>query len=835
MSSTGPVATATNGDLGYSNRGQHVNGAQSAQAAGTHPALDEKFSSPGNNNNTMEPLNGMTQTFEHVTQGANGVGAGPGAIGTTNHLQVLCGPLLNYKRMSDAPSGGSTWHGSVLIVAKPGQLQPELQLSCGGPVAGVSNANAKTNTNANVNGVNGVNGGPQGRNNTDSNGYGHEGVNGVGQNHLNGGPPSRSFPGVKLYADPAKTFWRFEIDLPLQQFESRWQYTIPSMQFSDSAKNGTDHTKSFYVPSEKDSMRMMFHSCNGFSVGTDEEFWSGTALWHDVLRTHERKPFHVMIGGGDQIYNDGVRAKGPLKPWTDIASPRKRRDFPFSEELRAQCDEYYFENYAQWYGAEPFASANASIPQINIWDDHDIIDGFGSYTDHFMQSHVFRGIGGIAHKYYMLFQHHFPPPVSTFTSEAPQTTKSQGTGGTGADPGQLGDTFVMQEKHEDPSWIIGSKPGPYVAERSRSLYMQLGHKVAFVGLDARTERTRHQINYPETYDLVFQRLNTELAHKAGQIKHLVVLLGVPIAYPRLIWLENILTSPIIGPIRFLNKRFGVAGGLFNSFDGQVDLLDDLDDHYTARQHKKERKELMHRLQNLAAQYSVRVTILGGDVHLAAVGRFYSNPKLHLPTEHDHRYMANIVSSAITNKPPPKAVANMLASRNKIHRLDHDTDETLMDLFDKPPGGVPKAANKNHSTMPSRNYAILTETGGVASTNGQAVNVETQNGASAVNGSSLAAKKATGKNGHSFLNTAEEGAGSSHAAAEGFEPSDRGGPHGLDVCIKVEINNSDKQGHTMGYGLSSQFTTPSRLSVLNWLTVSHQLVPALDMTKTPSHA
>jgi hypothetical protein len=44
----------------------------------------------------------------------------------------------------------------------------------------------------------------------------------------------------------------------------------------------------------------MFHSCNGFSVGTDEEAYSGTPLWSDVLRQHEEKPIHVMIGGGDR-------------------------------------------------------------------------------------------------------------------------------------------------------------------------------------------------------------------------------------------------------------------------------------------------------------------------------------------------------------------------------------------------------------------------------------------------------------------------------------------------------------------------------------------------------
>lgn len=66
--------------------------------------------------------------------------------------------------------------------------------------------------------------------------------------------------------------------------------------------------------------------------------------------------------------------------------------------------------------------------------------------------------------------------------------------------------------------------------------------------------------------------------------------------------------------------------------------------------------LVERFQALAAEFSVRISILGGDVHLAAVGRFYSNPRLGIPISADHRYMANIISSAIVNKPPPNVSA-----------------------------------------------------------------------------------------------------------------------------------------------------------------------------------
>jgi hypothetical protein len=55
------------------------------------------------------------------------------------------------------------------------------------------------------------------------------------------------------------------------------------------------------------------------------------------------------LGGGDQIYNDGIRVNGPLRPWTDIGNPKKRRDFPFPEDLRKECDDYYVNNYIRWY------------------------------------------------------------------------------------------------------------------------------------------------------------------------------------------------------------------------------------------------------------------------------------------------------------------------------------------------------------------------------------------------------------------------------------------------------------------------------------------------------
>jgi len=286
-----------------------------------------------------------------------------------------------------------------------------------------------------------------------------------------------------------------------------------------------------------------------------------------------------------------------------------------------------------------------------------------------MQTPVFTGIGAVAFKYYMLFQHQ-SVPAETETTE--------------------------------PSWVLGKNPGPYIKERSRSVFMHLGRQVAFLGLDCRTERQRDEIFTEDSYDIIFDRLEDEIVK--GETKHLIVLLGVPIAYPRLNFLENVLTSRLMDPIKAMG-RAGMLGNFINKFDGGVEILDDLDDHWTAKHHKEERNWFIWQLQHIAAEKSVRVTILGGDVHLAAVGQFFTNKKLNVPKDKDHRYMLNVVSSAIVNTPPPDMMADIINKRNKIHHLDSYTDENMVPIFSHGVDG--KKRNNNH-LLPHRNWCSIRE-------------------------------------------------------------------------------------------------------------------------------
>lgn len=181
--------------------------------------------------------------------------------------EIICGPLLNYRRMD-----ADRWYGSVLVVAKGGgktqSFAPHLILR---PAGSADTQHAIPE----ANGVNGTNG--------TVNGEGSNGANGAGAN-------STEIQGQCLYSDPRNTFWAFDLSLPLSQAEAKWEYLIPDMRFS-SIRPDRYH---FFVPAVNESMRIMFHSCNGFSVGTDEDAWSGPALWNDVNRHHKERPFHVM-------------------------------------------------------------------------------------------------------------------------------------------------------------------------------------------------------------------------------------------------------------------------------------------------------------------------------------------------------------------------------------------------------------------------------------------------------------------------------------------------------------------------------------------------------------
>jgi hypothetical protein len=251
----------------------------------------------------------------------------------------------------------------------------------------------------------------------------------------------------------------------------------------------------------------------------------------------------------------------------------------------------------------------------------------------------------------------------------------------------------------------------------------------------------------ESYDLMFDRLR----QVPPSIIHCVVMLGVPIVYPRLETIEKALTGVAVakkgvnGAFNLLGKaittvtpsgsatqsthsafdgvkkafgKSGLMSSVVSKF-GEVDLLgtsiaareliaDDLMDHWTHANHDRERTMVIRTLQEIALNRRIRMTMLSGDVHCCGVGYLY-DPK----SPQDHKLMYQIITSAIVNIPPPNMVIKLLHNNDKYWvppmnspnstKVQSDTKEEMMELFAKDVDG--RALGNLKKLLPRRNYAI----------------------------------------------------------------------------------------------------------------------------------
>ncbi|KAJ1841468.1 hypothetical protein LPJ57_010298, partial [Coemansia sp. RSA 486] len=186
--------------------------------------------------------------------------------------------------------------------------------------------------------------------------------------------------------------------------------------------------------------------------------------------------------------------------------------------------------------------------------------------------------------------------------------------------------------------------------------------------------------------------------------HLVVFLGVPIVYPRLTYIEKTLAgikSIGLTKLSFLAKQRALV-----NIWGEPELSDDMNDHWTSEVHMEERKQFVLRLQEFARQRNVRVTFVAGDVHCCGAGRFASSSP-QLPPERDHRFMPQIISSAIMNIPPPNLVIRAVHSSAKTYDLDRATNEMMYRLFELDVNGK-APPNNNCKLLARRNFSSYVE-------------------------------------------------------------------------------------------------------------------------------
>ena len=98
-------------------------------------------------------------------------------------------------------------------------------------------------------------------------------------------------------------------------------------------------------------------------------------------------------------------------------------------------------------------------------------------------------------------------------------------------------TSPHPNSHPSKCCIIGGE-GAWVPQPSHSFLSYLGPKVYILLLDCRTERKKAQICSAVTYERCFAAIRALPA----EVDHLIFLLGVPIAYPRMGAIETVLES-----------------------------------------------------------------------------------------------------------------------------------------------------------------------------------------------------------------------------------------------------------------------------------------------------
>jgi len=179
-------------------------------------------------------------------------------------------------------------------------------------------------------------------------------------------------------------------------------------------------------------------------------------------------------------------------------------------------------------------------------------------------------------------------------------------------------------------------------------------------------------------------------------------------------------------------------------------------------------------------------------------------------------MLNVISSAITNAAPPVALANFLDRRNKLHIFDKNTRENMMPIWFEDPDGKPNRVNK--TTMPHRNYVIITEHAGKATDAGNMEEndqvTEGELGGKDAEKQTDAQKK---EKPDEDMRPAKWVTGGSGAASAAAPVSGTRRKYALDVSFRIEIDQNDPSGKTRAYG----FVIPALETDVNPRTVASE--------------
>ena len=290
-----------------------------------------------------------------------------------------------------------------------------------------------------------------------------------------GGPPRDIVNPSLLKSFAGRRVWRYDFDVRQSGKARKVEYKL-------GAPNQKWHA--FSVPAAGCAPRIAYASCNGFSDPRDmKKVDDQHDRWTHMAEKHGTDPYNLLVMGGDQVYADAIWETVPsLKEWAE--KPVKQRNAaPYSRAIRDAVEAFFMELYCSCWAQPKPAEMFASIPNLMMWDDHDIFDGWGSYSKDQQESRVYQGIFRTAREYFAIFQQRVKP---------------------------------------------GGKPAGGLPGQNHFNYLHDFGDIALLALDMRSERSQTQVLGSQSWKAVYAALDGLGRRKH---KHLFVLSSIPVVHP----------------------------------------------------------------------------------------------------------------------------------------------------------------------------------------------------------------------------------------------------------------------------------------------------------------
>ena len=386
-------------------------------------------------------------------------------------------------------------------------------------------------------------------------------------------------------------FLRFEIPIKAERADKVIQYQF---EYNGSALRASFSETIFEVkiPSANKNINVTGVSCSG-SHGKSPEVMDSCGHYNGWKKLIEVSP-DIIVMAGDQIYADII--------WKEIPELKKllTQKEPILDELIKRVDSFYLNLYIRSWSNQYMAKALATIPSVMNWDDHDIIDGYGSLNEDYQVSYLFKEvIFPIAKKYYSLFQ-------------------------------IRGNNQSLIEKGYDFSLAFNFRDYQFIIP------------------DTRTHRNRKYIIADKGYSNIKSFLKN--SPKVDSQSAICFVLPVPIAHLKF---NGFFETIVKYVFRFVEKW--KTSGMIHSID------DDLLDHWEHKDHEEEQIKILNMIFEYGIlQKPKHLIILSGDVHFSGASKveYQKNDNEYNLTQVISSPMVNSPMPSII------AIASTLLSRNK---------------------------------------------------------------------------------------------------------------------------------------------------------------------------